>query len=222
MAGAKVVIDYKKSKEKAEEIKEEIVRLGAEAEIFRADVSIPEDAEALFRYVGERYKKLDILVNNAGVIEDSLLLTMELSHWDKVHNVNLRGAFLFTKHAAEMMMPNHSGKIINIASVCAVMGARGQANYAAAKGGLVSFTRACAVELAAKGIKVNAILPGMIVTDMSSRARKRAGDAILKRIPVGRYGEPEDVANLVLFLASDRSDYITGQTIIIDGGLSIS
>ncbi|MGD1076403.1 MAG: SDR family oxidoreductase, partial [Thermodesulfovibrionales bacterium] len=167
-------------------------------------------------------KRLDILVNNAGVIKDNLLLSMELSDWDKVHDLNLRGAFLCTKLAVELMMPHHSGKIINIASVSAIKGGRGQANYAAAKGGLISFTIACASELSGRGIQVNAILPGMIVTEMSSRVRKRAGESILKTIPSGRFGEPVDIANLVVFLASNKSDYITGQSIGVDGGLSIS
>ena len=147
---------------------------------------------------------------------------MELSDWDRVHDVNLRGAFLCTRFAAEMMMANHSGKIVNISSIGALRGGRGQTNYASAKGGLVSFTRACAVELAAKGIQVNSILPGMIVTEMSSRVRKRAGDKILEKIPAGRFGESVDVANLVVFLVSDKADYITGQAISVDGGLSIS
>jgi 3-oxoacyl-[acyl-carrier protein] reductase len=139
-----------------------------------------------------------------------------------VLELNLRGAFLCSKFAAEMMMPQHAGKIINISSVSAIKGGRGQTNYAASKGGLISFTRACAVELSGKGIQVNAVLPGMIVTDMSTRARKRAGEDILKGIPCGRFGEPRDVALLVLFLASDMSDYITGQAISVDGGLSVS
>jgi len=147
---------------------------------------------------------------------------MSLPEWDKVINLNLRGAFLCTQHAAEMMLSTHSGKVINIASISAIKGGRGQTNYAAAKGGLIGFTRACAVELSGKGIQVNAILPGMITTDMTTRVRKRAGEMILKEIPGGRFGIPTDVANLVVFLASDKAEYITGQTIVIDGGLSIA
>ena len=176
----------------------------------------------LFSFVRERFENLDILVNNAGVIKDNLLLSMKLSDWDRVHDVNLRGAFLCTKWAAEMMMLNHRGKIINIASIAALRGGTGQVNYASAKGGLVSFTRACAVELSGKGIQVNAVLPGFILTDMSKRVRKRGGELILKQIPAGRFGMPIDVANIVAFLASDQSDYISGQAISVDGGLSIS
>jgi 3-oxoacyl-[acyl-carrier protein] reductase len=221
-AGAQVIINYKKSKEKAEALKEEIAGFGKDAEIFQADVSVPEEVKAMFDFIREKYSRIDILINNAGIIKDNLLLAMKLAEWDSVHDTNLRGAFLCTQYAAELMMARHSGKIINISSIGAVQGGRGQTNYASAKGGLISFTRACAVELAGKGIQVNAVLPGMIVTDMSSRARKRAGDKILERIPADRFGEPADVANLIAFLASEQADYITGQAISVDGGLSVS
>jgi 3-oxoacyl-[acyl-carrier protein] reductase len=221
-AGAKVIINYNKSKEKAEELREEISRNGLEADIFQADISKPDEVKALFEFIRKKYERLDILVNNAGIIKDNLLLSMELSDWDTVHDVNLRGAFLCTRAAAEMMMTNHSGKIINISSIGAIRGGRGQTNYASAKGGLISFTRACAVELAGKGIQVNAILPGMILTKMSTRVRKRAGEKILEKIPAAKFGEPVDVANVVVFLASNKADYITGQAISVDGGLSIS
>jgi 3-oxoacyl-[acyl-carrier protein] reductase len=221
-AGAKVVINYNKSSENAEALKREISDFETEADIFQADVSAPEEVTALFDFIRKKFNRLDILVNNAGIIKDNLLLAMELSEWDKVIDTNLRGAFLCTKQAAEMMMANYSGKIINISSIGAIKGGRGQTNYASAKGGLISFTRACAVELAGKGIQVNAVLPGMIVTDMSSRVRKRAGEKILEQIPMNRFGKPVDVANLVVFLASAMADYITGQAISVDGGLSIS
>ncbi len=221
-AGAKVIINYNKSKENAEAFKEELAGQGIEADIFQADVSKSEEVNALFDFIKKKFNKLDILINNAGIIKDNLLLSMELSDWDKVHDVNLRGAFLCAKLAVELMMPNHYGKIINIASTGAIRGGRGQSNYASSKGGLISFTRACAVELARKGIQVNAVLPGMILTEMSNRVRKIAGEDILKKIPSGKFGEPKDVANLIFFLASDKSNYITGQAISIDGGLSIS
>ena len=221
-AGAHVIINYNRSLEEAEKIREEIIRQGGKAAVFQADIAKPEEVEKLFAYIKTNFNKIDILVNNAGIIRDNLLLSMGLPDWDRVLELNLRGAFLCSKFAAEMMMPQHAGKIINISSVSAIKGGRGQTNYAASKGGLISFTRACAVELSGKGIQVNAVLPGMIVTDMSVRARKRAGEDILKGIPCGRFGEPRDVALLVLFLASDMSDYITGQAISVDGGLSVS
>lgn len=221
-AGAAVTINYNRSREKAEALREEIVSKGGKADIFQADISSPVEVEKLFEHMRKKFDRLDILVNNAGIIKDNLLLAMELSDWDRVHDVNLRGAFLCTKFAVEMMMANHSGKIINIASVGAIRGGRGQTNYASAKGGLISFTRACAVELAGKGIQVNAVLPGMIITEMSKRARNRAGEKILEKIPAERFGEPIDITNLVVFLASDKADYITGQAISVDGGLSIA
>jgi len=221
-AGAEVIINYRQSKDKAESLLEEITGQGGKAELFQADVSKPEDIQRLFEHIRGKFNRLDILVNNAGMIKDNLLLSTELSDWDKVLDLNLRGAFLCTRYAAEMMLPNHSGKIINISSTGAIKGGRGQTNYAASKGGLVAFTRACAVELSGKGIQVNAVLPGMIVTGMSNRVRKRAGEEIMDKIPSGRFGEPREVASLVLFLASNLSDYITGQAIPVDGGLSVS
>jgi 3-oxoacyl-[acyl-carrier protein] reductase len=221
-AEAEVIINYNRSGEQAETLLREIGQQGGRAEVLQADISIPEAIQALFERIRKKFNRLDVLVNNAGVIRDNLLLSTELSDWDKVLDLNLRGAFLCTRYAAEMMLINHSGKIINIASTGAIKGGRGQTNYAASKGGLVAFTRACAVELGGKGIQVNAVLPGMIVTPMSNRVRKRAGEDILANIPSGRFGEPRDVASLVLFLASSLSDYITGQAIAVDGGLSAS
>jgi 3-oxoacyl-[acyl-carrier protein] reductase len=221
-AGAEVIINYNRSKDQAESLLEQITKEGGSAEVFQTDISNPEEVQRLFEHVRKKFNRLDILVNNAGIIKDNLLLSTELSDWDKVLDLNLRGAFLCTRYAAEIMLTNHSGKIINISSTGAIRGGRGQANYAASKGGLAAFTRACAVELAGKGIQVNAVLPGMIVTGMSSRVRKRVGEEILDKIPCGRFGEPKDVAYLILFLASNMSDYITGQAIPVDGGLSIS
>ncbi|MHC1726785.1 MAG: SDR family NAD(P)-dependent oxidoreductase [Syntrophobacteraceae bacterium] len=222
LSGARVIINFNRSAEKAEKLRDEIISEGFEAEIFQADISDPAKVDLLARHIRSNSGRLDVLVNNAGMIRDTLLLTMEVSDWEKVHDVNLRGAFLTTRMAAELMVRNHQGKIINIASVSGIRGGRGQTNYASAKGGLISFTRACAVELASKGIQVNAVLPGMIETEMSNRARKRAGEILLDRIPAQRFGIPREVADLVLFLASGMSDYITGQAIPVDGGLSIS
>ncbi len=219
-AGARVIINYKATEEAARQLHDGLAERGLACETVRADVSDPDDVAHLFDAIRQKHGRIDILVNNAGVIRDNLLLTMELSDWDKVVDLNLRGAFLCTKHAAELMLPNHAGKIINVSSVGALRGGRGQTNYAAAKGGLISFTRACAVELSGKGIQVNAVLPGLIETDMTKRVRKRAGDEILKAIPSGRFGTPQDVARLILFLASSLSDYITGQAIAVDGGMT--
>jgi 3-oxoacyl-[acyl-carrier protein] reductase len=221
-SGAKVILNYNRSKEKAEEVKKEIERQGGVADICEADISDPEKVNFLFDFITNTHNRLDILVNNAGIIKDNLLLSMKLSEWDNVMDTNLKGAFLCSQKASEMMMANHSGKIVNISSIGALKGGRGQTNYASAKGGLISFTRSCAVELAGKGIQVNAVLPGMIVTDMSTRVRKRAGDKILEMIPAARFGEPADIAKLIVFLSSSNADYITGQAISVDGGMSIS
>jgi 3-oxoacyl-[acyl-carrier protein] reductase len=221
-AGAEVIVNYNRSKEEAEKVLDEISHDGGKAVIVQADVAKPEEVRSLFEHIRKNFQKLDILVNNAGIIRDKLLLNMELSDWDSVLDTNLRGVFLCTKYAVELMLPRHSGKVINISSVSAIRAGRGQTNYASSKGALLSFTRACAAELSGKGIQVNAVLPGMIVTDMSKRVRKLAGEGILKSIPAERFGEPSDVAHLVLFLASDKAEYITGQAIAVDGGMSIS
>jgi 3-oxoacyl-[acyl-carrier protein] reductase len=222
-AGATVIVNYVKSKDKAEELLKEIATAcPAEAEAVKADVSNPEEVEALFTHIRKKYGRLDVLVNNAGIIKDNLLAGMSLKEWDSVMDTNLRSAFLCMRAAVELMMQEHAGAIINVSSTSAIMGGRGQTNYCASKGGLLSFTRASAVELGAKGIRVNAVLPGLVVTDMTTRIRKRAGDDLLKKTPLGRFGEADEVANLVVFLASDKAAYITGQGYVIDGGLSVT
>ncbi len=221
-AGATIIINFSRSREKAEALMRELKRENLNGDLFRADISSPPDIEKMFSFISRKHRQLDIVVNNAGILKDRLLLEMDISDWDKVLDVNLKGAFLVSQKAGEMMLPAHRGKIVNIASVSAIRGGKGQSNYAAAKGGLLSFSRACAVELARKNIQVNTVLPGLIVTEMSDRVRKRAGKKLLEKIPAERYGAPSDVAGLVVFLASDQSDYITGQAICVDGGLSIS
>ena len=218
-AGAAVAVNYSRSAEAAQEVKRAIEAKGGKAEAFQADVSSLEETQAMFAKVKEAFGTLDILVNNAGVIHDTLLLTMKPDQWAKVLGVSLNGAYHCTRLAAEIMMRKRAGKVINVSSVIAVQGGRGQTNYAAAKAGLVAFTRACAAEMGGRGIQFNSVLPGMIVTDMSEKVRQHAGEQILARIPAGRFGEPEDVARLVVFLASPASDYINGQAIAVDGGL---
>ena len=220
--GATVVINYQRSKEAAERLEEEIVKSGGAARSFQADVSKPDDVDAMFAFIKDSYKRLDILVNNAGIIRDKLLLSMKFDDWRSVMETNVTGAFLCTQRAVEMMLRQHGGKVITIASVAAISGGRGQTNYAASKGALVAFTRASAVEMARKGIIFNAVLPGVIETDMSKTVRDRASQELLERIPVRRFGQPGEVASLVAFLASDESNYIVGQAIVVDGGLTIS
>ena len=218
-AGAAVAVNYSRSAEAAEEIRAEIEAAGGRALAYQADVSSLEEVAAMFERVKADFGTLDVLVNNAGVIHDTLLLTMKPDGWRKVLGVSLDGAYHCTKAAGEIMLRKRSGKVISISSVAGVAGGGGQANYASAKAGVIAFMRACAAEMGKRGIQFNAVLPGMIVTDMSARARERAGEAILERIPAGRFGEPEDVAGLVAFLASPAADYINGQAIAVDGGL---
>ena len=218
-AGASVAINYSRSAEAAEEVRAEIEAAGGRAIVYQADVSSFEAAAAMFEKVKADFGTLDVLVNNAGVIHDTLLLTMKPGGWRKVLGVSLDGAYHCTKAAGEIMLRKRSGKVISISSVAGVAGGGGQTNYASAKAGVIAFMRACAAEMGKRGIQFNAVLPGMIVTDMSARARERAGEAILERIPAGRFGEPKDVAGLVAFLASPQADYINGQAIAVDGGL---
>ena len=218
-AGASVAINYSRSAEAAEEARAEIEAAGGRAIVYQADVSSFKEAAAMFEKVKADFGTLDVLVNNAGVIHDTLLLTMKPEGWRKVLGVSLDGAYHCTKAAGEIMLRKRAGKVISISSVAGVAGGGGQTNYASAKAGVIAFMRACAAEMGKRGIQFNAVLPGMIVTDMSARARERAGEAILERIPAGRFGEPEDVAGLVVFLASPQADYINGQAIAVDGGL---
>jgi 3-oxoacyl-[acyl-carrier protein] reductase len=221
-AGADVLVTYRRSAEAAADTVATLTALGRDARAERADVASAADVDALFAEVRRSWGRLDILVNNAGVIADALVAVTELADWERVLGVNLTGAFLCTRGAVPLMLPQHAGKIVNIASVAALRGGRGQANYAAAKAGLLGLTRACAVELAPKGIQVNAVVPGMIETEMSARARRRAGATLLASIPAGRFGQADEVAGVVAFLASSDADYITGQGLVVDGGMSIA
>jgi len=216
--GAAVIINYHHSKEAAERLEEEIRKANGQARSFQADISKPDQVDALFQFIKQEHKRLDILVNNAGIIRDKLLLSMKLEDWQVVQETNVTGTFLCTQRAVEMMLRQHGGKVITIASVSAITGGRGQTNYAASKGAVVAFTRASAVEMGRKGIIFNAVLPGIIETDMSKTVRERAADPMLEQIPVRRFGQPSEVASLVAFLASDESNYIVGQAIAIDGG----
>jgi 3-oxoacyl-[acyl-carrier protein] reductase len=218
-AGAFVAVNYNSSIDEAKKTVDEINSLGGKSDIYKADVSSEEEVSNMFKKIKDKFGAIDILVNNGGVIEDSLLISMTSNAWKKVVDINLGGVYNCTREATKMMIRKKKGKVINISSVVALSGGAGQANYAAAKAGIVSFTRACAVEMGKRGIQFNTILPGMIVTDMSSKVREIAGEDILKRIPAGRFGEPSEIGDLVLFLASSYSDYINGTAIPIDGGL---
>ncbi|MEM0313026.1 MAG: 3-oxoacyl-[acyl-carrier-protein] reductase [Candidatus Bathyarchaeia archaeon] len=198
---------------------EEIKALGGESIFVKADVTKFQGVKAIFDRALETFERVDILVNNAGIVRDALIHKMSLEDWDAVIDVNLKGAFLCSKMAAECMMKQNYGRIINISSVVAQMGNIGQVNYAASKAGLIGLTKALALELAKYGITVNAVSPGFTRTEMTLKVPEKILQRFIERIPLRRMAEPEEIANLVVFLASDHAGYITGQVIAINGGL---
>jgi 3-oxoacyl-[acyl-carrier protein] reductase len=217
--GAKVAVNYQTNEAKAEQVAAEITACGGEAFAVRGDVADPAAAAAIVKETVDRFGSLEILVNNAGITRDGLLMRMSEADWDDVQNTNLRGTFLVTKAAMRQMLRAKNGRIINISSVVGVMGNAGQANYAAAKAGMIGFTRAVAREVASRGITVNAIAPGFIQTDITAAMTEAQVAAVMGQVPLGRIANPEDVAPLVAFLASDGANYITGQCIHVDGGM---
>ena len=219
--GHDVILTYNSSFESANQAVEEIQRFGQKAIAVKADVSIKEDVDSLFSIISEEVGSIDILVNNAGITKDNLLMRMTEEDWDQVLDVNLKSVFLTTKAAIKGMMKKRYGKIINISSVVGVMGNAGQGNYSASKAGIIGFTKSMAKELSSRGIRVNAIAPGFIKTEMTDKLADNIKEMMLSTIPLGYFAEPKDVSNLVNFLASEKSDYITGQVIQIDGGMNI-
>jgi len=217
--GADVIVNFAGNADRAETVVSEIKAIGQEAIAIQADVSNADDVQQLFKAAIEKFGKIDILVNNAGITRDNLLMRMKEAEWDDVINTNLKGVFLCTKAATRPMMKQRSGKIINITSIVAISGNPGQANYVAAKSGVIGLTKTSARELASRGITVNAIAPGFITTDMTDTLTEEIKQEMLKQIPLARFGEPKDIAKVALFLASDAADYLTGQTIHVDGGM---
>jgi len=217
--GVNVAVNYAGNEQKAEEVVQELQELGVKAIKIRANVADEQDVKAMIKEVTKEFGRLDILVNNAGITRDNLLMRMKVEEFDEVIETNLKGAFLCTKAVTRTMMKQRYGKIINIASIVGVSGNPGQANYVAAKAGLIGLTKSTAKELATRNILVNAIAPGFITTDMTDVLTEDQKDAILSQIPLEKLGEPEDIANVVCFLASDEAKYITGQTIHVDGGM---
>ena len=218
--GAEVIINYSSSLENANKVVSEINSFGGKAYPLKADISDENSVNELIKTVLEKNKKIDVLVNNAGITKDGLLMRMKTDDWQKVLDLNLSGVFYCTRAVSRQMLKQRKGRIINITSVVGLMGNPGQANYSAAKAGVVGLTQSAAKEFASRGITVNAVAPGFISTDMTKDLNS---ESILSAIPLGRFGNPEDVAGAVRFLAADpSSSYITGQVIQVDGGMVMS
>jgi 3-oxoacyl-[acyl-carrier protein] reductase len=219
--GAAVVVNYHRQKQDAENVVCEIVQRGGQAWAFQADVTDQADVRRLTQFAVARGGHLDLLVANAGVVHDQLAAAMTIEQWESVLQTNLRGPFLCIRAALPQMMAQKSGNIVTISSIAADRAGRGHSNYAAAKGGLNALTRSLALELAPKNIRVNAVAPGVVLTDMTKRIRNLANDQILGQIPLRRFGEPADVARAVRFLASDEASYITGEILHVTGGMGL-
>ena len=214
-----MIVNYRGSKEQAEETVQKIREMGQEAEAYPCDVSDFQAVETMMKTIVSKYGRLDILVNNAGITKDGLILKMSEEDFDKVVDTNLKGTFHTIRHASRQMIRQRSGRIINISSVSGVMGNPGQANYAAAKAGIIGLTKTMAKELGSRGITVNAIAPGFIETDMTAVLSESVQQNIQAQIPLGHFGKPEDVAAAAAFLASEEAGYITGQVLCVDGGM---
>jgi 3-oxoacyl-[acyl-carrier protein] reductase len=219
--GAVVAINSKDSEKQAKELKGKIEAAGGKAMIVQADVRLPEDTERMVQETIEGAGRLDILVNNAGFNRDTLILRMSLQDWDEVMELNLRAVFLCTKAALRPMMKQRGGRIINIGSVSGLAGNAGQANYAAAKSGLIGFTRAVAREMGSRNITANLIAPGLVITELTKDIRKEIVEGVKQRLMIDRMGTVEDVAACVIFLASNEGGYVTGQVLSVDGGLGL-
>lgn len=219
--GADVAITYARSSDAAEEVKAEIEEKGRRSKALQADAVVYEKAESVINEIVEDWGKIDIIVNNAGITKDNLILRMTEEQWDDVITTNLKSIFNYSKAAAKPMMRNRGGSIINISSVVGISGNAGQSNYAASKAGIIGFTKSYAKELASRNIRANVIAPGYILTDMTGELDEKVLEGIKAETPLGRAGEADEVADAVVFLASDMSTYITGEVIRVDGGMAM-
>jgi len=219
--GANVALTYVSSPEKAEEVAQRCAAHGVVARAYQSNAAVHADAEQLIQQVVSDFGGLDVLVNNAGITKDNLILRMTEEQWDQVITTNLKSCFNLTKHAAKQMMRTRNGSIINISSVVGVFGNAGQSNYAASKAGMIGFTKSMAKELASRNIRCNALAPGFIETEMTHVLDEKTKESFMKAIPLGRLARPEEVAQAVLFLASDQSSYITGQVLSVCGGMNM-
>ena len=219
--GANVVISYRSNDDAAQETAEAVREAGLECEVFKGDVASPEDVQVLFEGVTDAFGRLDILVNNAGLTRDNLMLRMKEEEFDEVLRTNLGGTYLCTRAALRPMIRARWGRIVNVSSVVGLVGNAGQANYAASKAGIIGFTKSVAREVAQRGITANAVAPGYVETELTGRLPENVKEAIRTQVPMGRFGEAEEVAEVVTFLAGEGAGYVTGQTIAVDGGMTM-
>ncbi len=217
--GANVLITYANSSAMAEELVGEINGKGQKCHAYKVDVRSGKETNEFVEVIEKEFGGVDVLVNNAGIVRDTLIMTMEQDDWDQVIGTNLTGVYNTIKPISRLMMRKRQGSIINLSSIAASKPGKGHCNYAATKGGVEAMTKALSHELSSRKIRVNCVAPGMIETDMSKEVRELAGDMVLERIPLKRFGSPDDIADAVLFLASDRSSYITGEILHVDGGI---
>lgn len=217
--GATVIVNYNSSAEAAEEVLGHIKASGGDGMVYQADVSDADQVDTMIKSVVKEYGKLDVLVNNAGTTKDNVIMMLKPEDFDKVINTNLRSAWLCCKAASRQMMKKRTGRIINITSVVGIAGNGGQTNYAASKAGMIGLTKSLAKELATRNVTVNAVAPGFIGTDMTADLGDDVKETAISHIPLGRMGDPEDVAKAVAFLASNDAGYITGQVLVVDGGM---
>ena len=219
--GANVAISYRSNDAAAEEAAEEVRAAGVRCEVFKGDVASPEDVEALFKGVIEAFGQIDILVNNAGVTRDNLMMRMKEEEFDDVLRTNLKGTYLCTRAALRPMIRARWGRIVNVSSVVGLVGNAGQANYAASKAGIIGFTKSVAREVAQRGITANVVAPGYVETELTGSLPENVKDQIKGQVPAGRFGEAEEVAEVVAFLAGEGAGYVTGQTVAVDGGMTM-